>query len=266
MANNVSTDIQKETQEPKAASSVKGVATASTGKDYYFGDREEQAFIKYCQLPNGTERSRLFSEILYPAFTKMVESIIRTYHLFTPDEDLEETFCATMSFLITKIDNYDVSKGYKAYSYCGTVCKNYLIYRRDNAMKHQKKYSSLQDIFGVMDAPGLNADKYGDPNKEIIEFSRELIDSVIWNIQDMLNPEKNAILTDEERMVGFALLELLMNWEEIFTRMGSNKFNKTSFFYFLREATHLETPDIRKAMRKYKELFQLLKEDLRNRR
>ena len=168
-----------------------------------------------------------------------------------------------MSFLIMKINNYDVSKGKKAYSYCGTICKNYLIYKRDKTMRRQNKYSSLESIFGVMDAPGLDASRYGDPNKETIEFSRELIEVVIWNIQDMLNPEKHAIMTDEERLVGFALLELLMNWEEVFIRMGSNKFNKTSFFYFLREYTRLDTNAIRKAMKKYKELFQLLKEDLR---
>ena len=54
----------------------------------------------------------------------MVESIIRRYKLYPPqDENFDETFNDTLSFLMTKIDRFNPNSGYKAYSYCGTVCK-----------------------------------------------------------------------------------------------------------------------------------------------
>ena len=99
-------------------------------KKVYFGEEEERAFVEYVNSSDQSFRDRLFAEKLYFPFTKMIESIIRTYNLFTPDEDFEETFFDTMSFLITKINNFDTTKNKKAYSYCGTICKNYLILKR----------------------------------------------------------------------------------------------------------------------------------------
>lgn len=87
----------------------------------YFYEEQEEAFIKYVTSENQSERDRIFRDKLYPVFTKMIESIIRRYELFTPNEDFEDTFCDTMSFLITKVNNFDPTKGYKVYSYCGTV-------------------------------------------------------------------------------------------------------------------------------------------------
>ena len=75
------------------------------------------------------EKDKIFNKWLKPAFTKMIESIIRRYNLYPPDENFQETFDDTISFLMTKIENFNVDSGYKAYSYCGTICKNYLIYK-----------------------------------------------------------------------------------------------------------------------------------------
>lgn len=69
----------------------------------------------------------------------MIESIIRRYNLYPPDENFQETFDDTISFLMTKIENFNVDSGYKAYSYCGTICKNYLIYKINQFNKNQKR-------------------------------------------------------------------------------------------------------------------------------
>lgn len=234
---------------------------SGNSKRYYFGEREEKAFVQYQQSKSPTERNKIFQSILYPAFSKMVESIIRTYHLFTPDEDFNDTFCDTLSFLITKINNFDVSKGYKVYSYCGTVCKNYLIFKRDKCDKHRKKYLSYDTPAGA----SINVEDRSDSEDSDfmeLDFNTELLDHYIWHLQDMLDPTKESMISDNERSVGNALLDFLMNWEDLFCRMGSNKFNKTSFFYFLREYTRLETPQIREALVKYRDLYYLIKEDM----
>lgn len=226
----------------------------------YFYEEQEEAFIKYVTSDNQSERDRIFREKLYPAFTKMIESIIRRYDLFTPNEDFEDTFCDTMSFLITKVNNFDPTKGYKVYSYCGTVCKNYLIYKRTQMMKQLQRQSSYDVMF-------TNGDKDNRSNDntriETIEFNNDLIGNTIKEIKRIINI-KNPILkpTENEITVGYCLIEILTNWEEIFKQISSKKFNKTSFLYFVKEYTRLETKDIREAMKRYKELYFFTKQKL----
>ena len=82
----------------------------------YFYEEEESAFVKYLTTENYKEKNEIFNNILFPAFTKMIESIIRRYNLYPPEETFQETFDDTISFLLSKIEHFDPSSGYKAYS------------------------------------------------------------------------------------------------------------------------------------------------------
>lgn len=232
----------------------------SSKRKGYFYEEQEEAFIKYVTSDSQTERDRIFREKLYPAFTKMIESIIRRYELFTPNEDFEDTFCDTMSFLITKVNNFDPTKGYKVYSYCGTVCKNYLIYKRTQMMKQIQRQSSYDVIFTNGDKDNRSND---NTKVETMLFNNELIENTINEIKRIINIE-NPILkpTENEITVGYCLIEMLTNWEEIFKQISSKKFNKTSFLYFVKEYTRLDTKDIREAMKRYKELYFFTKQKL----
>ena len=80
----------------------------------------------------------------------------------------------------------------------------------------------------------------------------------------MLSVENIDRLNENEQKIGYALLEMLMNWEEIFKRLENKKFNKTSVLFFLKEYTMLNSKDIREGMRKYKNLYFFTKEKLIN--
>ena len=88
-------------------SKKRGRKPGSSKKNIYFGEEQEKAFVDYVNSTDQRFRDKIFAQKLYYPFTKMIESIIRRYNLFTPDEDFEETFFDTMSFLITKINNFD---------------------------------------------------------------------------------------------------------------------------------------------------------------
>ena len=169
----------------------------------YFYEKEETAIIQYIHEENIEEKNRIFNTVIYPALTKMIESIIRRYKLFVPDEDFEQNFNDTISYLLTKIhhfkpqiigydlienekeiakhhfvmmteedlkqklrdaseedpeyvvvyfgfdddDESNINKkyykkethNYKAYSYCGTVCKNYLMFKSKQKEKKKTK-------------------------------------------------------------------------------------------------------------------------------
>ena len=255
--NDITNDVEETVlEQPKPKK--RGRKPNPNKRSGYFYEEEEEAFRKYVESKDQHFRDRIFREKLYPAFTKMIESIIRRYGLFTPSEDFSDTFNDTLSFLITKVNNFDFSKGYKAYSYCGTVCKRYLLLKRTQDMKKRDTVLS----YDLMFAGGDNRSDY-DHEQAMVTFNTELINRNIEKIQYILSPENNEKLTEKERQVGYALLEILMNWEQIFSNLSADrKFNKTSFLYFVKEYTRLSTKDVHDAMRKYKDIYFTEKQNL----
>jgi hypothetical protein len=225
-------------------------------KNYYFGQTEEQAVVDYISTTDEKKKNMIFNSILRPAFTKMIESIIRRYNLYPPDEEFNETFDDTISFLITKLSCFKPDSGYKAYSYCGTICKNYLYYKINQFLKNQKRNVSYDSPFDSTKGSFDDDIKYSYNDSDTGRtFISELTGSTVSNIQKILNDADTLRLNENERMVGMALINLMTNWEELFAQMGSDKFNKSSILLFLKETTMLNTKEIRDAMRIYKKKY-----------
>lgn len=222
----------------------------------YFYEEQEQAVVDYLNSESPQERERIFNNVLHPALTKMVESIIRRYNLYPPDEEFQETFDDTISFLMTKIDKFKPESGYKAYSYCGTICKNYLIFKINQFTKNQKRNESYDLI-----QQEINDNiKYAyDQHSSKISMLTDLIEETVEEIEGMMNEKEKYKLSENEIKVGRALNSLLENWQDLFARMGSNKFNKSSILLFLKETTLLSTKEIRDGMKKYKSAYQKLR-------
>ena len=302
----------------------------------YFYEKEEQAIVDYTMAETESEKNQIFNTILMPALTKMIESIIRRYKLFVPDEEFPQTFNDTISYLLTKINNFkpemyvydemsgtttpeppvDLTKAgfielkktinehspkyvrvfkdspkdmyypveldawhkahpedeeplyklyklelhhYKAYSYCGTVCKNYLIYKNIQYTKNRQRnlpYDEMLDDFSKDPKYSVQED---DENYSTVE---RLIKKMSSEIKAMLDKREENELTDDEVKVGTALSELLDNWEDILNVDGSNKLQKSSVLYFLREETMMTTKLVRDNMRKFKSAYYLLKKGM----
>ena len=233
----------------------------NTERKGYFYEKEEGMFKKYLQSDDKTEREHIFNTALLPAFTKMIESIIRRYKLYPPDEDFNETFNDTISFLMTKLNNFKPDMGYKAYSYCGTVCKNYLIGKIGQCNKKQKRNISYDDYTESL--PGAINDNirysYDSESEKLV--LGELISETINKIKDTIDKKEEFRLNGNEIRVGEALIELMTHWEELFNSPGSNKFNKSSILLFLKETTLLNAKEIREGMKKYKAMYYLLKNE-----
>ena len=75
----------------------------------------------------------------------------------------------------------------------------------------------------------------------------------------MVQNHEEYLLNDNEVKVGRALVLLLRNWEEVLPNGGSNKLQKSSVIYFLREETMMTTKEVRDNMKKYKCIYKLLK-------
>lgn len=247
-----------EEQQPKKRGRKPG-STTSANKNY-FGPEEEQAFQEYLLSSSQGERDKIFNSKLKIPFTKMIESIIRRYNLFTPYEEFEDTFNDTLSFLATKAANFKPGKGKKAYSYCGTICKNYLINKRQTTMKRDNKFLSY-DVIYTESNPDNRVDTGSASNDS---FNKGLIANVTTDIMNTVEEgfwDDGNKMTDNEKKVGYAIVEILNNWENIFQLGDTQKFNKTSVLYFIKENTMLTTKEVKDALKKYRVGYYLIKED-----
>jgi hypothetical protein len=89
-------------------------------KNLYFTKVHEQAIIDYCATPSYKERSRLYEELIQPAFSELVNKIIFTYKFnILPNIDTLREDCKV--WLTTILNKYDPNKGSKAFSYFSVV-------------------------------------------------------------------------------------------------------------------------------------------------
>ena len=240
--------------------------------EMYFGPDEEQAVINFLESNDQKERNELYTTWLKVPLDKMVESIIRRYKLYRKDISFEELHNDTLSFLMTKAHKFDNSQGKKAYSYYGTICKHYILGLLMKDEKYLLQVTSYDEISDTIDnridmSYEINIDINSENSfiKKILDSIRDVLDDGEFN--DNISGKKRSAdkkkVTENERKVGEMLIEILTSWETTFNDMeGGNKFNKISILSSLREGTNLTTKDIRSSMKRYKELYVLLKDNL----
>lgn len=226
----------------------------------YFGPEQEEAVVKFLECDDSIERNAIYNKWLREPLDKMIESIIRKYKLYRKGETFEDLHSDTLSFLILKADKFEPEKGKKAYSYYGTICKNYILGLLINDDKKMKQIYSYEDYSTSIEEKDEYSYVIDDIEFNFKIFIQKLIDEVQLELDGEYVSKKK--INENERRVGEALIEILSNWEVILDLMnGGAKYNKNSVLQSMRNYTNLNTKDIRIAMKRYKELYKLLKID-----
>jgi predicted SprT family Zn-dependent metalloprotease len=223
----------------------------------YFDVREEMAVIRFLESTSYEEKNKIYNEFLKKPLDKMISSIIRRYKLYRKDMDFTEIHVDTHSFLMTKIDKFKPSREKKAYSYFGTICKNYLMGQIIKDQKETNRKISYEDISTNLE----NNENFAyyiendglDSEKVIKHFLIEL---------DRFIKEEN--LSENEIKLGHALYDIFENYDSIFIGNDNNKFNKNIILLSLREMTNLSTKEIRGSIRKYKNMYYTLIQQMVN--
>jgi hypothetical protein len=227
--------------------------------DMYFGPDEEEAVINFLESEDETERNLIFNEWLKAPLDKMIESIIRRYKLYRKGETFEELHSDTVSFLMTKVHKFERGRGKKAYSYFGTISKNYILGLLIKDEKHMKQTTSYEDMSDNLEVRPDLTYVIDNESTSMDEFIKTLCDGIREELNDEELPPKKK-LSDNEKKVGYALIDILDNWETAFDSMnGGSKYNKNSVLETMRNYTNLSTKDIRLAMKRYKVLYEVLK-------
>jgi len=197
------------------------------------------------------ERNKIYNDYLRHPLDKMISSIIRRYKLYRKDMDFNEIHTDTHSFLMTKIEKFSPSKEKKAYSYFGTICKNYLMGQILKDQKETNRKISYEDISSDL-----------ENNPAMVYYLEDDEDDTTNVLMDLLGVVKNKLPdfdeSSNEHKLGLALCDILENYKLIFQTSDNNKFNKNLILLSLREMTNLSTKEIRTSMKKYKVLYENL--------
>ena len=214
----------------------------------YFDVREEEAVRMFLSASTSYEKNIIYTEYLKAPLDKMIESIIRRYKLYRKDMDFREIHHDTHSFLITKVDKFKPARNKKAYSYFGTICKNYLMGQIIKDQKETNRKISYEDISTHLEN---RPDMIYYIEHEQVE-PEQIIKDFVVQLKEFTDTND---LTENEKKLGIALIDLFENYENIFIGNDNNKFNKNIILLSLREMTNLSTKEIRTSLKKYKTLY-----------
>ena len=242
----------------------------------YFGEEQEKAVRDFLSLgdmvaddttidgfrwtgttEDAVERDKIYMDHLRYALDKMVESIIRKYKLYPKSLSYEDAHSDALSFLMIKFHKFKADKNKKSYSYYGTVCKHYLL---GKLIKEDKK---IKSILPYEDYSSFIEDD--EKNSYTIDSDSVDLNKFILGIASKIREEmEEKILSENERRVGESLVKILEEWDNIFSdEVGKNKkYNKNLILLYMRNMTQLTTKDIRNAMKRYKTIYQFLKDSI----
>jgi len=131
--------------------SVKRKRSSKGTTTNYFDVREEEAVRNYILADTKEEKEVIYNQFLKDPLDKMIDSIIRRYKLYRKDMEYSDIHTDTHSFLMTKVDKFKPDKNKKAYSYFGTICKNYLMGQIQKDQKDTNRRISYEDISSTLE-------------------------------------------------------------------------------------------------------------------
>jgi DNA-directed RNA polymerase specialized sigma subunit len=223
--------------------------TITKKSNYYFTQEHEDAIIKYALSTDRSVRTKLYVELIQPAFDEMVNKIIFTYKFNTlPNiDDLREE-CKI--WLTTILDKYDTTKGSKAFSYYSVITKNWFIQNVKKTNKEKKREVSIEDAEMEIDEDMGQEDNEYEDTRENSEFWLNLMREISeWEKMD---------LRENERKVLASIVHIFSNIENI------EIFNKKAIYLYIRELTGLNTKQVVSGLSGIKSKYRSFKEEWDN--
>ena len=212
----------------------------------YFTKDTEQAIVRYNNEPDSEVRSQIYRDEIHYAFFKLTENIIHTFKFYYTEVDqIEHLQHEVITFLLSKLHLFNPDNGAKAYSYFGTITKNWLIVYNTKNYKKRVQKAPVDELYKD-DNYSYNMGEEKEKEKLGI-----FIDTYIKYVEDRFDiffPKGN------DAKVADAILELFRKRENL------EIFNKKALYIYIREimATHgleVKTPKITKIANKLYGLF-----------
>jgi len=211
----------------------------------YFGKEHEEAILAYNRSKDVREKELLYTTLIQPAFSEMVDKIVYTYKFTTlPNIEVLKEDCKL--HLTTIIHKYSPEKKSKAFSYFSVITKNWFIQKvKKNKSKNRKE----------VDLDELTAEHqllYAcDRNKYEEERQNEEFWDLLW--REIEAWETMKLKANEEKVLKAIkiLIQDRDNPELIF--------NKKAIYLYIREITGLNTKQVVNNLNKLREKYKQFK-------
>ena len=212
----------------------------------YFTQVHEDAILKYAASNCRKEKTKLYVELIQPAFDELVDKIVFTYK-FTTLPNIDELRDDCKIWLTTILGKYDVSKKSKAFSYFSVITKNWFIHK----VKKQKRKNQREVDYDA--APKRYEQEYLATDQTWVtdQLEREFWKSFY---EDMKTWEFNDMRENDERVYK-AIIVLFESKDDI------EIFNKKAVYLYLREITGLNTKQVVNSLNKFREHYRDFKTD-----
>ena len=215
----------------------------------YWGDTQEVAIVHFNSNNEVCNKHQIYSDIIHPAFLKLVENIYYTYNFNKVLYDYEQIQHEAMAHLYEKLNKFDPSSGAKSFSYFGTIVKNWMI-QQCNAAKKQVFVDNENVDTIIFDK---SIEFYNDTEK--IENDFAFISGLSLHFDDLIN---HSDLSKDDIAVLGIINDILKNYHKF------NIYNKKQLYVYVREATDLPSRKITKSIKKIKNTYAVLKDDFIN--
>lgn len=217
---------------------------------YYFTEKTEWAIVEYNNAVDVEKKDELFRKYIEFPFFKLAENIIYTYKFRNLPLDPSELKGDVVSFLITKIDKFDPTRGKKAFSFFGKVAKNYLIYLSNKNAKYNEKHIKIDKLTNYQKNSVLyEVDKKLDKSEheESARIAKELNEKLILYLETNIT---TLFKKQEDRIIVWGLLKILKNHRDLV-----EKYNKKLLYLLIREYSSQDTPRISRVVNKIKKMY-----------
>ena len=205
----------------------------------YFTLETEAKIIEYNNTKDEEVRSKIYKDHIHYPFFKLTQNIIHRYKFYNTEVDnIEHLQHEVITFLLSKIHLFDESKGTKAYSYFGTITKNYLIqYNRKNYNKKISHLDTSAIVSNINHSYNMDEEQI-DLHDYIDAFTKYSTD----NLYKLFSSEEDIRIED-------AVLE-------IFRKRGNiENFNKKALYIFVKEIIDVQTIQITPVVKVLKSVF-----------
>lgn len=197
---------------------------------FYFTKVHEDAIIQYNRTEDKQERERLYTEVIAPVLSEMVDKIIYTYKFTTlPNIECLKEECKV--WLVTVLDKFSPEKGFKAFSYFSVITKNWFIHNVKKCSSCCRKEMIYNELPHVIEQEYMSTNNQYAEERGSVEFWDALKDEVNYWISELeLKPNEKLVLN--------AVLVLMDNVHDI------EIYNKKAFYLYIRELTTLSSKQI----------------------
>jgi hypothetical protein len=210
----------------------------------YWPESLDEVIDKFNKSENREEVNKIYEEQLKYPFEKLVENIFNTFKFSYFEVGPLEIQKETISHLISQINKYDMSKGFKSFSYFSIIAKNYLIALNNSTYKKFNIHETLD--FDPNTEEGRRVEhkliKYDNhyEKKDRSEFMELMLNFWDTNVNKIFH-KKNDL------NIAYAVIELFRSRDRI------DFYNKKALYLMIREISSCKTQQITKILSKMRE-------------